>query len=179
MEAQVTDLTFDTDAIREAIIDRAAESILSDWDYTSAMRADIRDKVDAIFRKKADEEIAAAVTETTRAAFDREYQRHDGFGDKKGAPTTIRKELERLASDYWAARVDRSGKPANDSYNSTSRAEWMMAQICGESFSKDMKQHVVNATAQLKDGLREQLHQHTNVMLNDLFRVRTKGERYP
>ena len=172
-------ISLDRDEIREAIIGRAAESILSDWDYQSSLRKDIRDKVDAIFRKKADEEVASAVTEAVRTAFDREYQRSDAFGEQQGKPTTIRKELERLASDYWSARVDRNGKPTDSTYSSTSRAEWMMAQICGESFSKDMKQHVVNATAQLKDGLREQLHAHTNAMLNDLFRVRTKGERYP
>lgn len=172
-------ISLDRDEIRSAIIERAADSILQDWDYTSSLRKDIREKVDAIFRTKADEEVAAAVTEAVRTAFDREYQRSDAFGDKQGAPTTIRKELERLAGDYWSARVDRSGKPTDNSYSSTSRAEWMMAQICGESFSKDMKQHVVNATAQIKEGLREQLHQHTNIMLNDLFRVRVKGERYP
>lgn len=172
-------ISLDPEEIRSAVIDRAAASILSDWDYQTTLRADIRDKVDAIFCEKANEEVSIAVTEAVRAAFDREYQRSDAFGEKQGQSTSIRKELERLASDYWSAKVDRYGKPTDSTYNATTRAEWMMAQICGESFSADIKQHVVNATAQLKEGLREQLHTHTNIMLNDLFRVRTKGERYP
>lgn len=175
----MTELTLDKNDIREAIIERASDSILRDWDFTTELRADIRKKVDAIFVEKANEEVSSAVSEAVRNAFDREYQKADSFGDTLGKPTTIRKELERLASDYWSARVDRNGKPTESTFSSTSRAEWMMAQICGENFAKDMKQQVVNATAQIKDGLREQLHKHTNQMLNDLFRVRTVGEKYP
>ncbi|MNH42194.1 hypothetical protein D3C79_1038450 [compost metagenome] len=48
-----------------------------------------------------------------------------------------------------------------------------MTKICAEDFSKEMQQHVTNVTGSLKDGLRKQMANQMDALLNDLFKVRS------
>ncbi|MBO9624122.1 MAG: hypothetical protein J7500_15550 [Sphingomonas sp.] len=171
------ELTLDRDAIREAIIVRAYEEISGDWDFRDEIRAEIKRRVDGVFATTVKEEVASAVREAVQSGFDREYQKVDSFGAAKGPETTIRKELERLIEGYWSQRVDSTGKPTESSYSSTTRAEWMMTQICGEKFKDDMKAAMVSQTAALKDGLRAKLRASTDEMLGQLFRVQTAQDK--
>jgi hypothetical protein len=71
-------------------------------------------------------------------------------------------------------RVDaKSGKPTESSYSSVSRAEFLMTQICAQDFSETMKQHALNVTGALKDGLRNQLATQMDGMLSGLFHVKS------
>ena len=167
-------MNLDQAAIQAAIVERVADEIQSDWDWKSDARAMIAKKIDAAFI----DGVAAVVNETVKQAvesgFDHEYSKGDIFGKHTGPKTTIRAELVKLVHDYWTQKVDRHGKPTESGYaDKTTRAEWHMIQVCGEGFSKDMKQEVVNITAGFKDGLRAQLRGSMDKMLNDLFKVKS------
>lgn len=125
------------------------------------------------FAEQAEKQIQAVIAQAIKDGFDREYQKVDSFGVPVGAKTSIRKSLETLVSGYWAAKVDpRTGKPC-DHYNAVTRAEYTMTQICAADFGETMRQHAINVTGHLKDGLRNKLAVHMDQMLNDLFRVKS------
>ena len=48
-----------------------------------------------------------------------------------------------------------------------------MTKICAEDFSKQIQQSVANVTGALKDGLRNQLANQMDTMLNDLFKIKS------
>lgn len=169
-------MQIDQTKIEAAIVDEAVRGFISDDDLYARVTRGIDARIDNIFADKVSGQINAAVEKIVKDGFDREYTKHDAFGKPLGKPTSISAELEKLVADYWSARVDRSGKPS-DGYSTTSRAEWMMLQICADDFSKEMKQHVVNVAGSLKDHFRGVLNKHIGIMLSDVFKVQSQGDR--
>lgn len=170
-------MQIDQAQIEKAIIDQAVQSFIGDDEIYTRIRDGINARIDKVFAEKVNLVITEAVERITSEGFERTYHKTDGFGRPVGEPTSISKELETLVSNYWTARVDRKGKPTDSSYSSMSRAEWMMAQICADDFSKEMKQHVVNVGGALKDHFRGVLNEHIGIMLSDVFRVNTAGDK--
>lgn len=170
-------MEIDREKIEAAIVREAADQIISDDALYERVKRDIDARVDKLFATKAEEKIAAVIDDVVASGFDRPFQKVDSFGRPTGKPTSISQELERLVGGYWSARVDSHGKPTESSYSSTSRAEWLMAKICAEDFQKEVKQHAVNVTAQLKDGFRRELHETVNKLLSELFHVRSADDQ--
>lgn len=165
-------------AIELAVVDRLTDQIMQDWDWRDQTKTALKSAIDTAFKGGIDAIVSETVAKAVQDGFDYEYQKAtDVFGKPNGQTTTIRKELSKLIENYWTAKVDRSGKVSSDSYNTQTRAEWMMIQICGESFSKDLKQEVVNIAAGLKDGLRAQMRASMDVMLSELFHVRSSQDK--
>lgn len=158
-----------------AIVDKASDEILRhDDDLTEMVSQEVKKRVDKIFADRAQEQIQEAIDAAVANSFEQEYRRVTAFGEPEGAPTTIRKELERTVSAYWSAKVcPRSGKSTDSSYNSVTRAEYLMTQVCAEDFTKAVKESAANVTGALKDGLRNQLAGHMDQMLNQLFNVKS------
>lgn len=171
-------MQIDQSKIEKAIVEEAVHKFITDDDLYTRIRDGINQRIDKVFAEKVSLVITDSVERIVGEGFERSYHKTDGFGRPVGQPTSISKELETLVSNYWTDRVDRSGKKVeNGAYNSVSRAEWMMAQICADDFSKEIKQHVVNVTAQLKDHFRSVLNGHVATMLSDVFRVQSQGDR--
>lgn len=171
-------MQIDQSKIEKAIVDQAVDRIIGDDDLYARVKSGVDARIDKLFADRAETLIAETVEKITREGFDREYRKVDSFGRPTGAPTSISKELEGLLHNYWDQRVDRNGKKADSSsYNTVSRAEWTMSQICADEFSKELKQHVVNVAGSLKDHFRGVLNQHIAVMLSDVFRVQSQGDR--
>jgi hypothetical protein len=170
-------MQIDQNKIEQSIVEQAVHQFITDEELYTRVRDGINARIDKAFADKVNLVITEAIERITNEGFERTYRKTDGFGRPVGEPTSISKELEALVSSYWTARVDRSGKPTDSSYSSMSRAEWMMAQICADDFSKEMKQHVVNVAGALKDHFRGVLHEHIGSMLSDVFRVNTAGDK--
>lgn len=170
-------MQIDQAQIEKAIIDQAVHTFITDNEIYTRIRDGINARIDKVFAEKVNLVITEAVERITSEGFERVYHKTDGFGRPVGEPTSISKELETLVANYWAARVDRNGKPTDSSYSSMSRAEWMMAQICADDFSKEMKQHVVNVGGALKDHFRGVLNEHIAIMLSEVFHVNTAGDK--
>jgi superfamily II DNA helicase RecQ len=170
-------MQLDQAAIQAAVVERVADEIQSGWDWKADARKMITAKIDAAFIEGVADVVDATVKQAVEDSFDREYSKSDVFGISSGPKTTIRKELARLIDGYWSQKVDRYGKPDTSTYgDKVTRAEWHMMQVCGEGFSKQLKQDVVNIAAHFKDGLRAQLRSETDKMLNNLFKVKSKQD---
>lgn len=170
-------MQIDQTKIEQSIVEQAVHEFITNDELYTRIRDGINARIDKVFAEKVSLVITEAVERITNEGFERTYRKTDAFGRPVGEPTSISKELEALVSDYWTARVGRDGKPTESSYSSTSRAEWMMAQICADDFSKEMKQHVVNVAGALKDHFRGVLHEHIGSMLSDVFRVNSAGDQ--
>lgn len=170
-------MQIDQEKIEKAIIADAVHGFTTDDDLYDRIKKGIDARIDKLFADRVEKHIGEAVEACVKSGFEREYQKADSFGRATGPTTSIAKELETLVQNYWTERVDRNGKKTDSSYSSTSRAEWMMVQICADDFSKEMKQHVVNVAAALKDNFRAVLNQHVAVLLSDVFKVQSQGDR--
>lgn len=170
-------MELDLAKIEAAIVAQAVENIVGDDNLYERVKRGIEARIDALFDGKVRELVDAQIDRVVKEGFEREYRKVDSFGRPVGQPTSISKELERLTANYWQERVDRNGKPTESTFSSTSRAEWVMAQICADDFSKAMKQHVVNVAGALKDNFRAVLDQHISVLLSDVFKVQSVGDR--
>lgn len=167
-------LNINEDDLKKAIVEKAADELLRhDEDLSAMVSKEVNRRIQKIFVDRAEAQIAAAVDAAVQKGFDVEYQRVNNWGQPEGEKTTIRAQLDKLIGGYWTTKVDsRTGKPG-DSYNSTTRAEYLMTQICAENFSEEMKKHATNIAGHLKDGLRGQMANVMDNMLNDLFRVKS------
>lgn len=167
-------LNINEEDLKKAIVEKAADELLrQDDDLSGMVRAEVSRRIQKIFVDRVDAQIAAAVDEAVNKGFDTEYQRVNQWGQPEGEKTTVRAQLDKLIGGYWTTKVDaRSGKPS-DGYNTTTRAEYLMTQICAENFSEEMKKHALNIAGHLKDGLRGQMANVMDGMLNELFRVKS------
>ena len=167
-------LNINEEELKAAIVAQAADQILAGDDLSGLIAKEVNARINKIFATRADEQIQIAIDAAVVNAFDREYQRVTQWGDADGDKTSIRKELDRIVTGYWAAKVDaRSGKETDSSYNAVTRAEYLMTTICAKDFSATMKEAALSVTGALKDGMRNQLAQIMDGVLNDLFMVKS------
>lgn len=170
-------MELDREKIEAAIVREAAASIVSDDELYERVKRDIDARVDKLFASRVDAKITEAIDGAIRAGLDHSYQKRDNFGRATGEPTTVSAELERMIGGYWNTRVGSDGKPSDSSYNTVTRAEWLMTKICAEDFQKEVKQYAINVTGQLKDGFRRELGETVNRVLSELFHVRSADDQ--
>jgi hypothetical protein len=168
-------LNINEEDLKRAIVERASDELLrEDDDLSTLIAKEVKSRLDVIFKERAESQIAAAIDAAILNGFEREYQRTTQWGEPSGPKTSIKAELGKIVESFWNARVDaKNGKPTDSSYSSTTRAEFLMTQICAQDFSEAMKQHALNVTGALKDGLRNQLAAHMDNMLSNLFHVKS------
>ena len=168
-------LNINEDDLKKAIVERASDQLLTeDDDLSSMIRTEVKSRLDKIFVDRAEAQIRAAIDDAIQTGFDREYQRVTSWGEPEGEKTSIKKSLEKVVGAYWSQNVDpRNGSISTSSYNSVTRAEYIMTMVCAEKFSETMKANMLNIAGHLKDGLRNQLAQHMDNMLSELFHVKS------
>jgi len=168
-------LNINEEELKAAIVEKAAEGILEqDNDLSGLIAKEVKSRIDVIFKDRAEAQIAAAIDDAVKNSFEREYRRVTSWGEPEGPPTTIRAQLEKTVNGYWSAKVNpKSGSPSDSSYNTVTRAEYLMTQVCAADFTEAMKSSVQNVTGALKDGLRVQLASQMDAMLDGLFRIKS------
>ncbi|MNP18252.1 hypothetical protein D3C76_1107250 [compost metagenome] len=168
-------LNINEDDLKTAIVAKVADELLrQDDDLSSMVATELKKRIDKIFNERVTAQIETAINETINGSFEREYRRVNTWGEQEGPSTTIRKELEKTVNAYWSAKVEpRSGKPSSSDYNTVTRAEYLMTQICAEDFTAQMTQSVRNVSGALKDGLRIQLAKQMDTMLDGLFHIKS------
>lgn len=166
-------MLIDQDRIEKAVVQQVVDYFAEEGKIYETIRKGIADRIDKIFAEQAAEMVRKITDDAVMNGFERQYQKVDKWGNKIGSPTSVKKELERLVGNYWSDRVDQKGEPTDSSYNTMSRAEYLMTKICAADFSATMQSHALSVAGALKDGLRNQLAKHMDNMLADLFRVKS------
>lgn len=168
-------LNINEEDLKAAIVERAADSLLSeDQDLSGLIAKEVKTRLDKIFIDRAEAQIQAAIDEAVRTSFDREYCRVTSWGEPDGPKTSIRKQLDLIINGYWTQKVEpKTGKPSTSDYNTVTRAEYLMTTICAQDFTAQMKQDALNVSGALKDGLRNQMGKVMDEILNGLFHVKS------
>jgi hypothetical protein len=168
-------LNINEEDLKAAIVEKAVDELMTgDHDLSGMVATELKKRIDKIFLANVDTQIQNAIQDAVSNSFEREYVKVSAWGEPEGKPTSIKKELEKTVGAYWTAKVDpRTGKASDSTYNSVTRAEYLMTQVCAEDFSKGMHSAVLSVTGALKDGLRNQLAQQMDQMLSELFRVKS------
>lgn len=166
---------FNEEDVKKAIVEKVSNEILDkDDDLSGLIAKEVKARLDKIFVERAQAQIESAIGAAIKNSFEHQYQKITQWGDAVGEKTTIRAELEKTVNGYWGAKVDnKTGKPSSSDYSSVTRAEFLMTQICAQDFSESMKQAALSVTGALKDGLRNQMGQQMDIILNDLFRIKS------
>ncbi len=167
-------LNIDQAALVQSVAEHVADRLIDNDDIAQEVRKKIDNRINNLFAERVDKIVADAVDDAVRNGFEREYTRVDQWGEKVGETTTVKKQLDKMIGDYWSARVNaKSGTPTESTYNTVSRAEYVMMAVCAENFSETMRSHALNIAGHLKDGLRKQMAAHMDNILSDLFRVKS------
>lgn len=161
--------------LKKSIVANVADQLLrEDEDLSEMVAKEVKKRIDKIFDERVTSQIQKAIDETINGSFEREYRRVNQWGDQEGPSTTLRKELEKTVTAYWNCKVNPAdGKPSSSTYNTVTRAEWLMTKICAEDFTKQMQASINVVTGALKDGLRNQLAGQMDMMLNNLFHIKS------
>lgn len=159
--------------IEKAVVAEVAEMIISQEELRNRVIQAVDNRIANHFKEIADKQIANAVNNAIREGFEHEYVKIDHYGRREGEATTISKELNKLIAGYWNQKVDSSGNSSDGYSAKATRAEWVMSKLIAADFEKEMKQHVVNLGAQLKDNLRKELHETVNKLMTEVFHVRS------
>ena len=168
-------LDFKEEDLQNAIVQKVADDILAqDHDLSAMIAKEVKTRLDKIFIDRAEAQIQEAINEAIKNGFEREYQRVTSWGDAAGPKTTIRAELEKTISGYWNQKVEpKTGKPSTSDYQTVTRAEYVMTQICAEDFSAKMRESALSITGALKDGLRGQMARQMDALLDSLFHIKS------
>jgi len=168
-------LNLNEEEMKVAIVEKIADEFLNrDQDISAMVAREVKARLDKIFADSAKVQIESAINEAVQGSFDREYHRVTSWGEKEGPTTTIRAELLKTVNGYWGARVNaRSGAPTDSSYDSVSRAEYVMTQVCAKDFSEKMKESAIAVAGALKDGFRGQMAKHMDELLDSLYCVKS------
>jgi len=167
-------LNIDESSIRDTVAQKVADDLVNDEHLLAEVSKKVQARIDNLFAERVDVLITKAIDDAVVNAFEREYTKVDQWGQKVGQTTSVKNQLDKIIGDFWSARVSStSGQPTERSYDSVSRAEFIMLKVCAADFSKTMQEHAINIAGHLKDGLRNQMAAHMDNILSDLFRVKS------
>lgn len=99
---------------KEDILSRVAESLIEQM--TEEARAGIARFVNDEVKTAVRSQVSAIIMDTARKTFDGTFQPINHYGEAVGEPTTIRDMFVKQAKEWWSLKVDREGRPSQDSY---------------------------------------------------------------
>lgn len=170
------DIQFDKEKLEKAVVEHAANEILSEHEIYEGVQRRVRELVDARVAKELDATVQKAMDEAMRSALEETITPVNTWGEKVGEPTTLKAAIHDRAVKFWQEKVDKEGK-RTDSYSGRPRHEFMMQQMMAAEFSSAIKQDIVNVCAALKDAVRDDYHKIINENLNQLFKVKSLGDQ--
>jgi hypothetical protein len=134
------------DISREEVLQLAAQRLADD----AAGEEYIGDRVQQLITKRVNDAVAQALEGKIEEVLSREMEHIlretitpiNIWGERAGAPTTLRDALAERARVFWDVKVDKEGKPSD--YHGRPRHEHLMARLLNEEFTKAIRD---NATA--------------------------------
>lgn len=138
---------------KEEILDRLADRILSDGLSEEGFEHAKR-KVLEGYKSGIEKAINHVISEACAEALTMEFQPVNMWGEKTGAPTTVRDLFVKKCQDWWNQKVDSSGNPTTDSYGNKKtmvqhHAEMAVKEIVSRQMNAELSTVVASAKAAL------------------------------
>ena len=140
----------------EKIIEQAAARLADEaYENVNAMEmleAEISNRIDKFLKDRA----TTLMEDTLRRAMDeimtREILPVNQWGERTGAKTTLRDEMQRRAQEFWEVKVDEKGNPTT--YGGKPRHQRMYENIASDVFAKSIQDNIEDVIAGFRDALR-------------------------
>lgn len=144
------------DELREQIIERAATKLADD----AGDEGYLGDRAIEIVKERIERSVAKNLDlriEQTLAAEMGKILREtitpvDIWGERTGAPTTLRDALAERARVFWDVRVDKEGKPST--YGGSPRHEHLLRQLLNEEFTKAVRENITGMVTAFRDAVK-------------------------
>lgn len=157
---------------KEEVLNLAAQKVADEYAADSDLHDTVhkicRDRVKEIVKnglvKKVDEFLVAEMTKI----LNQQINPVDIWGDRTGAPTTIREQLSKRAQEFWNVRVDAEGKPS--SYGGEERFKHLFKQIVAKEFGEAVKANCDTIVAGFKKALLVDAVKITTANINRLIK---------
>ena len=174
IEIEVPDFD-DTDALREAIINAYVARELSSFAQLAATglyegdSGHLHNLADGLptdpskaLREAAYKRAVATIEERVDAAIrdvcDAPFIPTNQWGERKGAPLTLREMVAKTATDWFGEKVDSNGSRSSyHSDNAKPRAEWLARKAVEEVFGTTLKGWVEEVKKQIADGIQSRV----------------------
>ena len=139
---------------KETILDEIREVALSEF------REDLQGEISRLITNGAKDQIKKAIEDIvstqSAAALDVEFTPIDQWGDAKGPKTTVRDLFFKTCKEWWAQKVDASGKPSSYGSGQT-MAEYHAKKLVDEIITGKMNLALAATIAEAKEVLIESL----------------------
>ncbi len=157
---------------REEVLELAAKKLADDYGDGE----DLERRAYSTITKRIEELIASGIKGRIDAFLDAEMTKIVSqeivpvniWGQREGAPTTIRAELAKRAQEFWNLKVNKDGR--EDFYGGEERSKRLMKQMMIETFSAAVKENidqiVLEFKAALKTDAAKMATEHINTLIN-------------
>jgi hypothetical protein len=161
------------DITKEELLELAAQK-LADMHYNDgdieSVRAIVSKEVEKRIAKSVGETIDSFLKEALEKIVASEIQPLNVWGEPVGEKTTIKDLLHKKALNYWAEKVDSSGKPST-SYNAKPRSVFLVGEVVNEEFKKALSDNVKSVVKALHDSLQAEAHKRTDDLLKSMIKI--------
>lgn len=131
----------DLNITKEELLDLAASKLADQYGEMSDIESRVHQRIEQRIAAYFSEHIKAKIDEFLNAEMGRIVNQTinpvDIWGDKTGAPTTIRAQLAERAKTFWEVKVGEDGRES--AYGGEPRHTRLMKQISNEEFTKAIK----------------------------------------
>lgn len=135
----MTDLNITKEDVIELAANKLADSYASDETLDTWVKQRIEQRIKEYFENNLKSKIDAFLASEMERLLNQTINPVDIWGDKTGAPTTIRAELAARAKIFWEVNVDAEGRPS--AYGGEPRHTQLMKQIAKGEFEKAVKEN--------------------------------------
>jgi hypothetical protein len=142
---------------KEEILNRLTEQILqgglAEEGFEHAKREILKG-----YKEGIEKAIHHVISEACAEALTMEFQPVNIWGEKTGAPTTVRDLFVKKCQDWWTQKVDSSGNPTTDSFgNKKTMVQHHAERAVSEIVSGEMKAELSTVVASAKSALAESI----------------------
>lgn len=135
--------------LTEMVIESVSNTVLHGSEYQNGVRDKIAGRAaDAVTAK-----IEAEVNAIVEAHLEKAVQPTNEFGEPTGEPVTLRARIAKQVTAHLEEKVDREGRVKAADYHDKdrrTRAEWAIARAVEEIATKELREAVAKAGAEVK-----------------------------
>lgn len=159
---------------KEEVLQLAAQKLVDAYsgepDLTEMAESLVRERVEQVVAKGLVQRVDDVLSKELDALLAKEIVPVDVWGEKAGAPTTIRAQLHQRAKEFWEVSVSEDGRSA--SWGGKPRHERLMEKIVKDEFAKAVKENIDVMLSGLKSALKEHGTKVVSDHIDSLVRIK-------
>jgi hypothetical protein len=150
---ELMNLEINAEQIIEQAASRLADEAYENVNALEMLEAEISRRIDKFLGETASKVMEDTLRREMKGLMVRKFQPVNQWGERQGAATSLRDELQNRAAEFWQVRVDKEGKPA--SYGGEPRHQHMFKVIAQEQFAAAITENIDVVIEGFRNALRQ------------------------